>query len=306
MSEAAEQLSYGRASTWSRRRTVRWAVALAIALVAGWSVARYGRVVVRHVRARQMQVRCLNYVPKPGRAIYDNDPDGDGRASPAVLSHPHSTGRGDLAFYRNPTFDAYQRPDNGRGQMGLLLVPFLGRRTSPAGNQRLVTVTLGDVSNGDGADAMPFVQFIFSPQVETLATLFEPPAPVGPTGAFALNRLELFSTPGDRLRILEGRPDPADASHFTIDYVHNGVPGTIDGWLNDDDTVTFGPRAGEFVEQSSIFLRWSPARGALPPGVIQGNWVVNPVTGRMVMSGPTVIDPTTRPVVPKKDDPRFR
>jgi hypothetical protein len=302
MSEAPEQLTYGRVSTWSRRRMVRWFLALGAALLAGWSVARYGHVGVQHLRARELQRRCLNYAPTPGRVIYDNDPDGDGRAATAALSHPQSTGRRDLAYYRNPPYDAYQQPDNGNGRMGLLLVPFVGRRASPAGNERLVAVTLGDV--GDGSEA--FLQFVFSPQVETPATLFKPAAPVGPTGAFSLNRLELFATPGDRLRILEGRPDPADSSHFTIDYVHNGVTGTIDGWLNDDDTVTFGPRAGEFVEQSSVFLRWSPARGGLPPGMTRGNWVIIPGTGGAVLSTPPVIDPTTRPVLPKKDDPRFR
>jgi hypothetical protein len=303
MSQAG-QLTYGRASAWPKRRLLRWALLAAVAVTGGFFLTRYGRVVVEHARARDLQRRCLDYAPAAGRVIYDNDPDGDGRASPAALSHPQSTRRGELAFYRNPRYDAYQRPGNGNGRMGLLLVPFLGRRTSPAGNERLVTVTLGDV--GSGALDSPFLQFIFDPQVETPATLFTAAAPMSPTGTFALNRLELFAAPGDRLRIYEGRPDSADRSHFTIDYVHSGVPGTIDGWLNDDDTVTFGPRAGEFVEQSSVFLRWSPVRGALPPGLTRGNWVMIPGTGSGVMSTPQAIDPTTRPVLPKKDDPRFR
>jgi hypothetical protein len=102
----------------------------------------------------------------------------------------------------------------------------------------------------------------------------------------------MFAVPDDRVRVLEGLPDRNDSSHFTIDYVHNDVAGTIDGWLNDDETVTLGPRAGEFIEQSAVFLRWSPVKGALPPGVVMG--------------GPPAVDPTTRPVLPKKNDPRFR
>jgi hypothetical protein len=280
MSEAAPQLAYGRAATWSWRRLVRWAMVAAVALPVGLWVSRYGMTVVQHLRVRDLQRRCLDYTPAPGRVIYDNDSDGDGIAPAAAFAK--------YASYRNRAFEAYQRPVNGSGNQ-MFLVAFMGRRTSPAGNERLVTVTFGEVPPyGDVA----FLQYIFSPTVETAATLFKPPAAASLPGAFAMNRLELFATPGDRLRILEGRPDPADASHFTIDYVHNGVPGTIDGWLNDDDTITFGPRAGEFVEQSSIFVRWSPVQGALPPGVRT--------------SGPAVINPATKPVVPKKDDPRYK
>jgi hypothetical protein len=268
MSEAAQQLPYGRTPTWSRRRIVRWAVLPVAAVLVGFAITRYGLTWVQHLRTRELQRRCLNYTPVAGRVVYDNNP----AVGPRVSTS-----------YRNAPYAAYQR-----SYVPPMTVAFMGRRASPAGNERLVTVTLGDV--GDGGE--PFLQFVFSPQVETPATLFKPAASVGPTGAFSLNRLELFATPGDRLRILEGRPDAADSSHFTIDYVHNGVSGTIDGWLNDDDTVTFGPRAGEFVEQSSTFLRWSPVRGGLPPGVVMGN--------------PAVLDPTTRPVVSRKDDPRFR
>ena len=257
-----------------------WAVVAAVALPIGFWASRYGRTVVRHLRARDLQRRCLDYTPAPGRVIYDNDPDGDGSSPRAPFAK--------YAAYRNAPFEAYQRPANGSGTQ-LLLIPFIGRRTSPAGNERLVSVSFSEVPS---YDEVFFEQYIFSPTVETPATLFKPASPAVMTGAFAMNRLELFAAPGDRLRVMEGRPDPADTSHFTIDYVHNGVAGTIDGWLNDDDTVTFGPRAGEFVEQSSIFLRWSPVQRALPPGVRK--------------SGPAVISPFTKPVVPKKDDPRFK
>ena len=32
-------------------------------------------------------------------------------------------------------------------------------------------------------------------------------------------------------------PDPADPSHFTIDYDLNGTRHTVDGWLEDDEFV---------------------------------------------------------------------
>jgi hypothetical protein len=52
------------------------------------------------------------------------------------------------------------------------------------------------------------------------------------------------ASPREVLRILAGRPDPQDPTHFTIDYVLDGQPGVIDGWLQNDDRVRFEPRAG--------------------------------------------------------------
>ena len=290
MPEAAEQLAYGRASTWNWRRVLRWAIVPVGALVIGFFATRDGPLAVRHLRNRSLQRHCLDYTPAPGRVIYDNDPDGDGFAPAAAFEK--------YAAYRNGAFEAYQR-----SYMPPVAVAFMGRRTSPAGNERLVTVPFLQIPPGEPES---FLQFIFGPEVEIPASVLRRAARATSISLFRGDRLELFAVPGDRLRILEGLPDPADSAHFTIDYVHNGVPGTIDGWLNDDDTVTLGPRAGEFVEQSSTFLRWSPARGGLPPGLTRGNWVLIPGTGGAVLSTPPVVDPTTRPVVPKKDDRRFR
>ena len=52
------------------------------------------------------------------------------------------------------------------------------------------------------------------------------------------------SPPAGVLRVLAGRPDPKDATHFTIDYVLDGQPGVIDGWLQNDDRVRLEPRQG--------------------------------------------------------------
>ena len=38
---------------------------------------------------------------------------------------------------------------------------------------------------------------------------------------------------GPQLRLFAGQADPADESHFTIDYEVDGDRGTIDGWLRD-------------------------------------------------------------------------
>ena len=57
----------------------------------------------------------------------------------------------------------------------------------------------------------------------------------------------------DKLRLFAGQPDPADGSHFTIAYELGGRPGTIDGFLRDDDTIHLVPREGKVVGG-----RWYP------------------------------------------------
>jgi hypothetical protein len=50
--------------------------------------------------------------------------------------------------------------------------------------------------------------------------------------------------PLDADTFFAGQLDPRDASHFTIGYEHDGKPGTIDGWLMNDDTVKLEVRDG--------------------------------------------------------------
>jgi|SRR5665213_1486960 len=45
-------------------------------------------------------------------------------------------------------------------------------------------------------------------------------------------------------RFFAGQPDPVDSTHFTIGYEEDGKKGTIDGWLQDDDTVKMQVRDG--------------------------------------------------------------
>jgi hypothetical protein len=43
--------------------------------------------------------------------------------------------------------------------------------------------------------------------------------------------------PAGGLRIYAGQADPANSAHFTFDYEYAGRRGTIDGWLQADETV---------------------------------------------------------------------
>jgi hypothetical protein len=78
-----------------------------------------------------------------------------------------------------------------------------------------------------------------------------------------VSSLTMFRRPGESARLLAGRIDSGDDSHFTVDYVYNGVSGTIDGWLNDDDSVTLAPRAGRVARETPGAVWWSPGGAAM-------------------------------------------
>jgi len=63
------------------------------------------------------------------------------------------------------------------------------------------------------------------------------------------------------LRLMTGRPDPADESKFTIDAYSDGRPvGRIVGRLNEDGSVTLDPEGGRIEKVAHTGgVRWRPA-----------------------------------------------
>ena len=110
---------------------------------------------------------------------------------------------------------------------------FLHERQSPGGRRRLVVLRRGPKS--------PLFYYLlpltFSAQLIDPATRAE-----GPTVVAALVPTDLdLRIPADLLnspvRCFAGQPDPDDPSHFTVRLELGATPGTIDGWLEDDDRV---------------------------------------------------------------------
>jgi len=286
----SEQLNYAPTPDGLARQRVRLVLLVVLGLLLLASAWRWG--LIPHARFLLLQRRCMAYAPPPGRVIYDDDP----RQAAALLtdpayaaSHPALPKGVSAAVYDNPLFRAYVQGSYRRLRPAGPAA-FMHRRTSPAGNERLVVVEFPSspptAQLGKEPGRTPLRQLAFRPYAE-------PPSTLTARGAAVLTfpgdppGLDLFVAPGDRTRVLEGQPDPADPSHFTIDYVHNGVPGTIDGWLNDDDTVTLAPRAGQVVEHDATYRWWSPAPGRLPGAIINSSGTHFPR------------DVTIRPVRPK-------
>ena len=82
-------------------------------------------------------------------------------------------------------------------------------------------------------------------------------------------------TPRGLFCIYAGRPDPADPSHFTIDYELDDQRGTIDGWLQADQRVELCPRSGGIVDRDpqGRNIVWDPT--LTPPTTVPSATAAN-------------------------------
>ena len=209
----------------------------------------------RHVQAVYWKRQCEAFTPPNGLVIYDDDPARLSAvlARPGYVSRSRAVGTSGLALLELRPWKSYFG--------NAAPVVFIHRRTSPSGKERFVAIQFTAV----GSDPT-WRRLVFSPYVENTASYFSLNRPALSTPS-PVNGLMMFRQAGDGTRVLAGTPDPADASHFTIDYVHNNVPGTIDGWLNDDDSVTLAPRAGQVARATPGHVWWSPG------GAPMASWV---------------------------------
>jgi hypothetical protein len=71
---------------------------------------------------------------------------------------------------------------------------------------------------------------------------------------------QITSEKRDVYRFYAGQPDPADPTHFTIDYELDGERSTIDGWLRENSGVELAPRKGAIVDRDlgRFEVTWDP------------------------------------------------
>jgi len=185
-----------------------------------------------HARLLARYRQSLNYLAPQAQVVYDDD-----RTAASALvagSTPYelvsATGR--LAAVRNddPWEQFYQLYSPPGRQLGPVL--FLHQRQNSRGERRLVVV--------EGWLMRGVSPFALRASVLRQTSPFATPRIVGSPQLVMLPALlELESK---HLRWHAGQIDSADAAHFTIGYEINGKPCIVDGWLRDDDTVTFAPR----------------------------------------------------------------
>jgi hypothetical protein len=240
--EPTAKLEYAHPQAPSWRRRLWWLTPLAliaafatIYLIQTWLIPTLER--WQDVRKQKL---LLEYRAPADQVVFENDPTEAAKLiarSPDYRleqfpAHPNVAG----AVHLPPEWRS--RPA-GIGSMGSSDgIVFLHARTSPGGNQRLVVVQCNAGRRPIMSRPESFLPTVeFGVHAVRLGTLRQPPANARSSST---GEVELNTT---RFRLFAGQPDPADSSHFTIDYEADRVRGTIDGWLQDDDTIILKPRA---------------------------------------------------------------
>lgn len=224
-------------SRWPRR--LRRAVAAMMVLGLLFAAWHWHRDISQHVSAWYWQGQCANFTLPPGELMVAMDP------AAARMSLPSPPWESWRIAYTSTTGAARHiaAADNLLDVAGLRsMIPpkpsviFVHERiaAAPGGKPRLVMVAL---------DARTYAPLPgFEVIVLSEGSLFRLPQNVSP-GTRAAIGLNLGPQPDPDLRIYAGQPDPADPSHFTIDYEMWGQRDTFDGWLQPDDTVRLKPRS---------------------------------------------------------------
>jgi hypothetical protein len=188
------------------------------------------------------QSRCMAFDLPAATVAYTEDP-----AAVARLTGGAASGGGwATALYNGKSVAYYLAPRSlvYLEQSGACPIPqgtgpvFLHARRSRSGPQRLVVVKTDVMRNyrlvrSDIPDHLLDVSVVWpattSSRANLTRSLWQPPG-----GSPDFGTLTLYA----------GRPDSADESHFTIDYQTPDGRGTIDGWLQPDDTVKLQVRDG--------------------------------------------------------------
>ena len=224
--ENCSSLQYEAAQRSGRRRRILNRVVLiaVTAIAIAVTVPIYPRANHR-LKVLLTQSKCMNFELPAGTVVFEPDPIKARQFKRDARYGFHSDGAGlmhtpleDLHAVDPPailTWDFH------------VAIAFLHSRRSPRGHLRLVCVTITPFEKG------------WHPLYAD-ASVWEPA-----TWSHARREIEAGGAVGElvarhyaRPRVLAGQVDPRDSSHFTIEFQWRGQTGVLDGWLNDDDTVT--------------------------------------------------------------------
>ncbi len=215
------------------RRYVLGGVFAALAIIA-W---RWGDDAARVARTAYWSRQCLRYAPPSDLVVFEQDPPQIARLMASRAGYRVSNaGEADPPHaWLSPAAYAHI-PQSGWAPH----VAFMHGRKSASGPKRLVVVEFLAMREPQGPDHTVF----FHPRVFA-ASVVRPGMQVRRNEDTIRVRL----APDERLRLYAGRPDPTDASRFTIECFIGDERGTIEGQLHADDRVTFRPVAGEGLKR---------------------------------------------------------
>ncbi len=273
MAKASNLLNYENsadADAIRRRRRIRRAGLIVLSCVIAWAGWRWGLPLARQALYLRMQASCMSHLLAPETVVYEEEP----AAVASLLARPeYSSTQGiymSLPLGKQPTagylpdlvrkFQAAPPLSDGNGQA----IVFLHARRSPSGKLRFVYVNMkghwnppdetwakGHVSRY-GPAANVYVPAGWSPG-EIAKSRDSQPSPLD-DGIYDNGS---YSS-GLKFRLYAGQADAIDQSHFSIRYdlleaYQPWASGTIDGYLQDDDTVRFKIRDGPLLPPSVKF-----------------------------------------------------
>lgn len=242
-------LPYALPLPWYRRRLWLKFAAMLLLLVAG---ILGGRISFRLAAAAQRnraiareQNDMLTFSQSGTQVVYEED---QARCRQLLASGkgyqqwPWARPASEVAAWGSPVMFARPTgfPRDARidylGEAGL----FLHRRISPAGHERIVSLS-------------PPAIYYFCRHYRQIGFCFSVGKPAAVPGAFpAFDSFiphVLPLTGDERLRMFAGQPDPTNLSHWTIGYELNGQAGTIDGYLKDNDGISLDVRDGPLMNR---------------------------------------------------------
>ena len=211
----AHHLDYAKSPAWHRRKSARRAIAAGILALILLAALKFARPAWDHVRLLHYQSRCLKHVRPAGDVVFDTGSQSD------YVSHEWDR------FY------ALFSPPGIRHDATI----FVHELHRSDGTKRLVAITR----------ARPLLTSFRDPPIKFDVDVIKPGTLWSrPSLCHDQTWLSPFLRPfidDPRVTIFAGQPDPANPAHFTIDYQSDGKNGTIDGWLQSDDTILLEPRA---------------------------------------------------------------
>ena len=230
------------------RRALFWTLLSVVVLV----LLRWGYLPVRDKATfLHHQRRCMTFGAAADTIAYTEDPATIARLAGGALSGPGWATLGHkgkpVAYYLvPPSLRTLEQTPNVDLTQGLGPV-FLHARTAPGGGERLVVVKV-DSFRGYGAlpGGSPLPNRMFDVGVMQPASVR-----AGPTVTKSLWKPTPKPPAFGELTFFAGQPDRNDPSHFTIEYRTPTARGTIDGWLQPDDTVRFSVRDGPLARVGS-------------------------------------------------------
>ena len=243
MSETSPQLDYAPTPPLHRRRAFRRGVILLIVGLLVLPIAWVGRRGRERATLLYWQRQCASFSMPPGTVAYEENPAKAAALWASVGSSGNYSqivdGSGaikNVILRPRGQWETSIRQRTGLNQIGTV---FLHARRAPRGqSERIVCVCpyppltyRGSPAMGSGAVPMPD----FYVEVHDYATVFSDAARLTQG---ELDVAGLYAQPFGTVRILAGQIDPADESHFTIDFQTATGSGTIDGRLRADDWVS--------------------------------------------------------------------